>query len=212
MEKIRFIFDLDGTIIDSDYSNEKEYFKSILSEKDSKKFIYKLPILLEKYERTHKKYTNGDIKAFFIKETGIEFTDSMLKGWYDSLIPNNYKEIDGIREVLEYLKNKGKSIVVLSNWITEVQLERLRKADLAKYFDEIYGGDVILKPRRDAYMLACGKYATENSIMIGDNLDLDVLGPNLYGIDSLFYDTKNTEVNKVKVKSINDMRKIKEMF
>ena len=221
--KNRFIFDLDGTILDSDFSNEIKYFKNILQDQDYNTFIPKIPKLLEKYESTFKRYDTEDLKSFLNNETGLNFTSSMLNSWYESLIPDNYKEVEGIKDVLEYLKAKNKSIVVLSNWFTFTQKERLKEADLLKYFDEVYGGDIYLKPRKEAFSLACGIYHKEDCLMIGDNLEIDILGANMNGIDALFYNPNNIDISnkmikntkdikKIKVKSINNMNKIKEMF
>ena len=48
--------------------------------------------------------------------------------------------------------------------------------------------------------------------MIGDSLDFDVYGPHSVGMDSIFYNPRNKEYDKEKVKSIGSMKKIKEMF
>ena len=48
--------------------------------------------------------------------------------------------------------------------------------------------------------------------MVGDSLDFDVYGPSEVGMDSIFYNPKNKEYDKAKVKSIGSMKKIKEMF
>jgi hypothetical protein len=36
-------------------------------------------------------------------------------------------------------------------------------------------------------MNACGQYSPSECLMIGDTIDKDVLGPNKYGIDSIYY-------------------------
>lgn len=210
--KNRFIFDLDGTILDTDFSKEVEYFRNILTEEESSIFIPKIPKLLEKYESTFKRYNTEDLKLFLNNETGLNFTSSMLNSWYESLIPDNYKEVEGIREILEYLKSKNKSMVVLSNWFTFNQKERLKKANLINFFDEVYGGDIFLKPSKEAYSLACGRYDKKDCVMIGDILNNDVIGANINGIDALFYNSNNIDIRNKKIKSINNMKKIKEMF
>lgn len=48
--------------------------------------------------------------------------------------------------------------------------------------------------------------------MIGDNLNNDVIGANINGIDALFYNSNNIDIRNKKIKSINNMKKIKEMF
>ena len=46
---------------------------------------------------------------------------------------------------------KDKKLVILSNWFTITQIERLRKNNLLQYFDEVYGGDYTIKPHKEAF-------------------------------------------------------------
>lgn len=57
--------------------------------------------------------------------------------------------------MLEYLKTKGYSLVVLTNWFKKGQEARLYNADIRKYFDEIYAGDFYIKPTKQSYLNAC---------------------------------------------------------
>ena len=52
----RFIWDLDGTILDGDFAREEKLFKENLSEEDYTKFISKWFNLLGAYERKHRRY------------------------------------------------------------------------------------------------------------------------------------------------------------
>ena len=81
-----------------------------------------------------------------------------------------------------------------------------------EYFDEIYAGDLNLKPNKESYLNACGNYHVNECIMIGDTIEKDVIGPNKFGIDSIYYNPENKEYDKSKILSINSFDKIKEMF
>ena len=45
--------------------------------------------------------------------------------------------------------------------------------------------------------------------MIGDTIEKDVIGPNKFGIDSIYYNPENKEYDKSKILSINSFDKIK---
>lgn len=45
--------------------------------------------------------------------------------------------------------------------------------------------------------------------MIGDTIDKDVLGPNKYGIDSIYYNPEGKEYDKKKIISIDNFNEIK---
>lgn len=122
------------------------------------------------------------------------------------------KLLDETKSMLEYLKSKDKSLVVLTNWFKYTQEERLKNAGIFEYFDEIYAGDLNLKPNKESYLNACGNYHVNECIMIGDTIEKDVIGPNKFGIDSIYYNPENKEYDKSKILSINSFDKIKEMF
>lgn len=212
MEKRRFIFDLDGTLINTDYTKEQEYFKKCLGEEQAEKFVPNIFPMLLKYESSHEKYEIRKLSEFLSKESKIEITDEIIIGWREiiSKFPPNVS--DGVIETLEYLKRKNKDIVVLTNWFGWEQTERLKKAQLLRYISKIYSGEEYLKPNKNSYINACGRYSINECIMIGDTLDKDVIAPNNIGLDSIYYNQNEKEIPKIKVKTINNMKQLKEMF
>ncbi|MBR4619044.1 MAG: HAD family hydrolase [Bacilli bacterium] len=201
----RFIFDLDCTLLTGDYSGEEEYFKEVLGN-DSRNFLDKLfPALLE-YENSFFKYDVSTLSAFLTDTTGVNVTDEIVEGWIENnMLMDDYIE-DGTIELLEYLKNNNKSIAVLTNWFSRLQIERLKKAGIYKYFDDIYCGDQFTKPHKEAYLNACGIYKPSECLMIGDSLDKDYIAPRGIGMDSVLYD-KEDKYHKTlnKVKRLNEI-------
>ena len=139
-------------------------------------------------------------------------TPEIINGWNKALGDTNPEIIDGVVESLDYLKSKDNSLVVLTNWFLEPQIERLKSSGLDSYFDFVYGGELGIKPSPEIYKIACGEFDIDSSIMIGDSLDFDVYGPGRIGMDAIFYNPKGKDYDKAKVKSIGSMKKIKEMF
>ena len=105
---------------------------------------------------------------------------------------------------------KDKKLVILSNWFTCTQIERLRKNNLLQYFDEVYGGDYTIKPHKEAFLRAFGNTSKEKCVMIGDNYLKDFCGALNVGSNALHFNP-NGEVIKEKqmIKRINE---IKERF
>ena len=212
MEKKRFIFDIDGTLLIPDWNYEELYFSSVLDKADFEVFYPQIPKLLEEYEKSFPRYDINALSRFLTMKSGVLITPEIITGWNKSLSETNPVIIDGVVDSLEYLKSKDKSLVVLTNWFLEPQRERLINSGLGQYFDFVYGGELGIKPSPEIYKIACGDFDIESSIMIGDSLDFDVYGPFSVGMDSIFYNPKNKEYDKEKVKSIGSMKKIKEMF
>ncbi len=212
MEKKRFIFDIDGTLLVPDWNYETEYFSSVLCSSDFDKFLPQIAWLLESYEKSFPRYDVDELSRFLTMKSGVLITPEIIKGWNDALGETSPIVIDGVVESLEYLKSKDKSLVALTNWFLEPQISRLKSSGLDSYFDYVYGGELGIKPSVFAYMNAKGEFDIDSSIMIGDSLDFDVYGPGRIGMDAIFYNPKNKDYDKAKVKSIGSMKKIKEMF
>ena len=212
MEKKRFIFDIDGTLLVPDWNYEKEYFSSVLNSSDLEKFLPQIGTLLELYEKNFSNYDILDLCQFLTNKSGVLITPDIVIGWNEALGKTEPIVIDDVVDTLEYLKRKDKSLVVLTNWFLEPQISRLKSSGLLSYFDFVYGGEQGIKPNPEIYKKACGEFDILSSIMIGDSLDFDVYGPKVIGLDSIFYNPKEKEYDKSKVKSIGSMKKIKEMF
>ena len=210
--KKRFIFDLDGTLLHGDFSRSIEYFKSVLTEEEAEKFFLIYPGYLTEFEKEHEKYDYSTLSKFLTEKTGINITCEIIDGWVKVNATMNDKLLDETKSMLEYLKDKKKSLVVLTNWFKYTQEERLRNAGILEFFDVVYAGDLNLKPNKESYLNACGNFCIDECIMIGDTIEKDVIGPNKFGIDSIYYNPENKEYDKSKILSINSFDKIKEMF
>ena len=212
MEKKRFIFDIDGTLLIPDWNYEKLYFDSVLNKYEFEIFYPQIPKLLEEYEKNFPRYDVVELSRFLTMKSGVLITPEIIIGWNKALGETKPGIIDGVVESLEYLKSKDKSLVALTNWFLEPQIERLKSSEIDSYFDNVYGGELGIKPSREAYMNAMGEFNIDSSIMIGDSLDFDVYGSGRIGMDAIFYTPKGKNYDKEKVKSIGSMKKIKEMF
>ena len=206
----RVIWDVDGTLLDSDFTYEDELFKSLLSERNSKTLIERKVALLVSYEKSHYRYTKSALSTYLSKELSFNISTDFIEKWinFNMTIPDQIHE--GVEDVLAYLESKDIDNVVYSNWFAKTQEGRLEKAKLRSYFGEIYGGDTFIKPNYTGYLQACYPYLPHECLMIGDNYMNDVLGPRLAGLNAIYYDKydRNKDVNN-KIKSLV---KIKEML
>ena len=209
----RIIFDIDGTLLHGTFTEERNYFKSVLSKDDYEKFekIYFKSLL--KYETLFKKYEVSKLSEFLSNESKINITDDIIKGWID--VNCNMKDniSENLVETLEYLKRRQKSLAILTNWFLESQKARLKNAGILEYFDDITAGDMVLKPNKESYILAASRYPIEQCVLIGDDLQKDVYGPQQIGMKSIYYNPNdNYNFDKNKVLSIKNMKELKEMF
>lgn len=99
--------------------------------------------------------------------------------------------IDGAREMLDYLQQRGYRMHICSNGFHEIQYKKLKASDTARYFDNVILSEDagVNKPAKEYFDYAlqkCGAKA-ETTVMIGDNLNTDILGAQRAGIDTIYY-------------------------
>lgn len=210
--KKRFIFDLDGTLLNMSYEKEEEYFKSVLTKKEQELFFSKYMTALVEYENKFPRYDVYDLSKFLSEQTNVNITPNMVEDWIE--INGNPDDIllDETVNMLQYLKSKDYSLAILTNWFLKTQRMRLENKGILKYFDDIYAGESYIKPSKGSYLNVCGTYSKSECIIIGNDLQNDVLKPNKYGIDSIYYNPNNKPCDKTKVLSISSFNEIKEMF
>ena len=210
----RFIFDIDGTILEEDYSKEVEFFKKELTSEEGDIFIPQIGDLIAKYENTYNRYDVGLLSEFLSYNSGVEISPELIYKWREVVSNYDPKIIPGAEDMLYYIwGHKSDYIVGLSNWFGDDQMRRLEKAGLLKYFDNFYGGDFYIKPSKASYLNAAGRFNLSDCIVIGDSLENDVYGPYRVGMDAIYFDReKRGDANKKLVKSYNRLGDIMRRF
>ncbi len=94
-------------------------------------------------------------------------------------------------EVLEYLRPQY-NMYILSNGFKEVQFRKIENSGLAPFFDGVILSDHVgvNKPHTGIFTaaLAEANASREESLMIGDSWDADIVGAKNSGIDQVWYD------------------------
>ena len=102
-------------------------------------------------------------------------------------------------EALSYLKNKY-ALFVLTNGFKQVQTTKLKNCNLEQYFTKLICSEDIgvQKPKTEAfrYALKTVNAKKNESIMIGDDLNVDILGAKKSGIDQVYFNPKKITHNE----------------
>ena len=106
---------------------------------------------------------------------------------------------------------------IITNGFKEVQRRKLEKSDLLKYFSTItISEDVgVKKPDEIIFKHALQESNSliENSVMIGDNYNADILGANNIGMKSIYFNFHKTqEEQKKDILVIDDLKEILEIL
>lgn len=172
-------FDLDGTLTDSSEGITKcaqlalRHF-GIPAEDLSALRVFIGPPLRESFPK------------FGVPETQVEEAVEVFRSRYNVVGKFENRPYDGIRELLENLKQEGYRLFVATSKPEVTAKEILQKFDLTKYFELICGAT--MDGQRDSkesviqYLLS--QIDGENALMIGDTA-YDVNGANVFGIPAL---------------------------
>jgi putative hydrolase of the HAD superfamily len=118
-------------------------------------------------------------------------------------------------EVLDYLKDHYQ-LHILTNGFKDVQKLKLEKSRLHPYFSTVVTSDSAgyKKPMSSIFKFAIDKAeARKNeSIMIGDNLQTDIMGARNFGMDTVYFNPKKAKHKSSVTHEIDCLSKLKSIF
>ncbi|WP_445734440.1 YjjG family noncanonical pyrimidine nucleotidase [Mariniflexile sp.] len=151
--------------------------------------------------------------TFFASKWHIEDdTIKTLSTDYITYLTDNNFLFKNAVEILEYLNPKY-NLHILSNGFEEVQSKKLLKSNIHHYFKTITNGEDIgvKKPHPEIFHHAIKKAntSTNKSIMIGDGYEADILGALNVGMQVIYFDTNNMDID-THVNQITELIELKE--
>lgn len=151
-------------------------------------------------ERLWEKYRNGQIKQdelrtkrMWLSLLDFKIADDTLAGEMSSrfleLLPTRNILFPYTTEILDYLTDRGYALHLITNGFEKTQHSKLTYSGLDRYFREVITseGSNSLKPHKEIFEFAFRKTGAlpQESIMIGDTIEVDILGAFHAGIDQV---------------------------
>lgn len=232
MKKYRHLFfDLDHTLWDFDANArltlEELYYSLDLAAVGVHDFELFYTNYLIHNERLWARYRNGYMKVDELRwkrmwhtlldfRIGNEQLARDLGARFLDLLPTRKLLFPDTLEVLEYLKDNGYNLHLITNGFEETQHSKLRNSGLAPFFAEVITseGSNSLKPKKEIFEYAFRRCNadSESSIMIGDNIEVDIQGAINAGIDQVYVNHVNVEPMIVPTYSVKSLKELKEIF
>jgi len=140
---------------------------------------------ITKKELTRKRFQNTfddlGIKGIDAEEMNADYLEEM---------PKQEKLVDGVPEVLDYLRKKRYQLFIITNGFKEVQYKKLVNTGIAGYFVKIFVSEDVKAPKPSTaifeYAIKSSNARKSQSLMVGDDWETDIMGAQKYGIDSAY--------------------------
>lgn len=219
-------FDIDRTLWDTE-SNSRLTLSQLIE-----RHIPELSLWFDEFlnifrienEKLWAKYRDGEITKEYLRNN--RFNNAfVLMGIDASLVSSKINE-DFINEapyktalfpytleVLEYLKDKGYRLYLLTNGFSEVQKIKIRESKLEPFFEKMITSEDTgyQKPHKKIfeYALKTVNAKKVESIMIGDDLNNDIFGAKRFGMDTIFFNPEKTKHNSqpnFEIHSLNELK------
>ena len=202
-------FDLDHTLWDFEKNSELS-FKKIFRK-------YNITINFDKFIAAYvpinfrywKLYRNGEISKEHLRHNRLKevfdffnyridnLTIDKISEDYINFLPENNKLIEGAIDVLEYLKPKYR-LFIITNGFRDVQQKKLINSRIKHYFEGVYDSESVgvKKPDPKIFIHALEDSISKanESLMIGDNYEADILGAKKLNIQTIHFVAHGEEI------------------
>lgn len=160
-----------------------------------------------RFRRLHDSFTR--LKYSLSENVIHQFSDDFIH-----YLPLNNHLIEGALETLDYLQTKY-NLHIITNGFAYVQESKMINSNLNAYFHTITNSEMAgsKKPHQSIFEFALNQSNAkkEESIMIGDSWEADVLGALDFGMQAIYFNPEKIE-NKTSVVEISKLTELKNIL
>lgn len=230
MEYKNLFFDLDRTLWDFE-TNAQEALSELYEEHQlAAKGISSVSDFIKNYklhnERLWELYRKGQVEKevlrssrFLLTLNDFQIDDSALASalgdQYIQICPMKTHLFPFTHETLDYLHNKYR-LHIITNGFEEVQYIKLEQSKMLHYFEQVITSEQVgvKKPHPDVFKHAMLKAfcKPEESVMIGDDLPVDILGAKAVGMHQVYFNPKRMAHSESITHEISCLSQLQELF
>src|SRR5689334_9821465 len=231
MKYKHLFFDLDHTLWDFEANSrqtlEELYGKLDLLEKGIDDFDLFHKTYLLHNEKLWDRYRKGFIKVDELrwKRMWLALLDFKIANenlaremgnQFLELLPSRKVLFPHTVEILDYLINKNYQLHLITNGFEKTQHSKLKHSGLDKYFSEVITseGSNSLKPNKEIFDYALHKTGSTltESIMIGDSIEVDIMGAMNAGMDQVFVNHLKLETEVRPTYTVTTLKELETIF
>jgi len=224
-------FDLDHTLWDFEANSRQTLEELYHSLNLRERGIHDFDLFHKNYithnDKLWERYRNGFIKVdelrwkrMWLTLLDFKIGDEPLARKMDTLfldaLPTRRLLFPYTLEILDYLSGKGYRLHLITNGFEKTQHSKLQHAGLAKYFTEVITseGSSSLKPHKEIFEYAFRRAGAEKSesIMLGDNVEVDIQGAINAGIDQVYVNHLDQSPSIQPTYTVRSLKELREIF
>lgn len=231
MKYKHLFFDLDHTLWDFD-ANARATLQQLhidlkLVDKGIHDFDQFHKNYLEHNEKLWARYRNGSIKQeeLRLKRMWLTLLDfhiadeelaRQLSELFLQLLPTRNLLFPDTLETLQYLTDKGYQLHLITNGFELTQHSKLSNSGLDRFFQQVITseGSNSLKPQKAIFDYALNKAGAtvEESLMIGDSLEVDIAGAIGAGMDQVHVNYNHAPQDLTPTYTVTALHQLKEFL
>jgi putative hydrolase of the HAD superfamily len=231
MKYKHLFFDLDHTLWDFDANARTTLQQLHIDLNLVDKGIHDFDLFYKNYlvhnEKLWARYRSGyirqeelRIKRMWLTLLDFQVADEelarQLSELFLQLLPTRTILFPDTKEVLQYLTDKGYHLHLITNGFELVQHGKLKSSGINHFFKEVVTseGSNSLKPQKEIFDYALSKTgaAIEESIMIGDSIEVDIAGAIAAGMDQVHVNYNGVEQSLFPTYTITALKQLKEFL
>ena len=225
MKYTTLFLDLDNTLLDFSKA-EAVSIRRVLSE-------HGLPFdndAVEVYSKINRgwweRFENGEIPKEMIYEGrfisfcehyGLTADTKTMAVKYTTYLGESNYTIDGVFEVLDYLKSRGYYFCATTNGLCTTQYSRIKGSGLEPYFDGVFVSEDAgsQKPDTEYFDYVIDKIPEKDKskmLVVGDSQSSDILRGINSGIDTCWYNPQKVKGKYTPTYEIENLEQLKEIL
>lgn len=132
------------------------------------------------------------------------------------ILPSRNLLLPYAMEILDYLRNKNYILHLITNGFEEVQHQKIHNSKIRHYFNVVVTSEASnsLKPHKAIfdYALDAARADKPESIMLGDDLDTDIIGASEAGLDQVYINHNKKTHDFAPTFEVFDLKELETIF